>query len=38
MVVFSLLFGGLLKVPSNGVPYPVFSFAALVPWSTSPAR
>ena len=33
MVVFSLLFGGLLNVPSNGVPYPVFAFAALVPWN-----
>jgi lipopolysaccharide transport system permease protein len=31
--VFSLLFGGLLNVPSNGVPYPVFAFAALVPWN-----
>ncbi len=33
MVVFSLFFGGLAGVPSDGVPYPVFSFAALVPWS-----
>jgi lipopolysaccharide transport system permease protein len=33
MVVFSLLFGGLLNVPSNGVPYPIFAFAALVPWN-----
>ncbi len=33
MVIFSLLFGGLLKVPSGGVPYPVFSFAALLPWN-----
>jgi lipopolysaccharide transport system permease protein len=33
MVVFSLLFGGLLKVPSGGVPYPIFSFAALLPWN-----
>ena len=32
MVVFSLLFGRLLNVPSNGVPYPIFSFAALLPW------
>ena len=31
MVVFSLLFGGLLNVPSNGVPYPIFAFATLVP-------
>jgi lipopolysaccharide transport system permease protein len=32
MIAFSLIFGGLAKVPSDGVPYPVFSFAALVPW------
>lgn len=32
MVVFSVLFGQLLNVPSNGVPYPIFSFAALLPW------
>jgi lipopolysaccharide transport system permease protein len=33
MVVFSLFFGGLANVPSDGLPYPVFSFAALVPWT-----
>jgi len=33
MVVFSLFFGRLAKVPSDGVPYPLFSFAALVPWT-----
>lgn len=32
MVVFSLFFGRLAKVPSDGIPYPVFSYAALVPW------
>ncbi|HVW19086.1 MAG TPA: ABC transporter permease [Solirubrobacteraceae bacterium] len=32
MVVFSLFLGRLAKVPSNGVPYPIFAFAALVPW------
>lgn len=32
-VVFSLLFGGLLNVPSGSVPYPVFACAALVPWN-----
>jgi len=32
-VVFSLLFGGLLKVPSGDAPYPVFSLAALLPWT-----
>jgi lipopolysaccharide transport system permease protein len=33
MVVFSIFFGRLAGVPSDGVPYPVFSFAALVPWT-----
>ena len=33
MVVFSLFFGRLARMPSDGVPYPVFSFAALVPWT-----
>jgi len=33
MVVFSLFFGHLAKMPSDGIPYPIFSFAALVPWS-----
>jgi lipopolysaccharide transport system permease protein len=33
MVVFSLFFGGLAQVPSDDLPYPIFSFAALVPWT-----
>jgi len=33
MVVFSLFFGRLAKIPSDGVPYPIFSYAALVPWA-----
>jgi lipopolysaccharide transport system permease protein len=33
MVVFSLFFGQLAKIPSDGVPYPIFSYAALVPWT-----
>lgn len=33
MVVFSLFFGRLAKVPSDGVPYPIFSYAALLPWN-----
>src|ERR1700730_11415708 len=32
MVVFSIFFGRLAKVPSDGIPYPVFAFAALLPW------
>jgi len=33
MVVFSLFFGKLAKMPSDGIPYPLFAFAALVPWT-----
>jgi lipopolysaccharide transport system permease protein len=33
MVVFSVFFGRLAKIPSDAVPYPVFSYAALVPWT-----
>lgn len=33
MVVFSLFFGKLARMPSDGIPYPVFSYAALVPWT-----
>jgi lipopolysaccharide transport system permease protein len=33
MVVFSLFFGKLAKMPSDGMPYPIFSYAALVPWA-----
>jgi lipopolysaccharide transport system permease protein len=32
MVVFSLLFGGIAKLPSEGIPYPIFTFTALLPW------
>lgn len=45
MVIFSLFFGRLAKMPSDGVPYPIFAYAALVPWmffanglSQAPAR
>jgi lipopolysaccharide transport system permease protein len=33
MVVFSIFFGKLGKMSSDGIPYPIFSFAALVPWT-----
>ena len=33
MVVFSVFFGRLAGIPSDGVPYPIFSFAGLVPWT-----
>ncbi len=32
MVVFSLFFGRLAGIPSDGVPYPVFAYTALLPW------
>ena len=32
MVVFSVFFGRLARIPSDGVPYPVFAYAALLPW------
>jgi lipopolysaccharide transport system permease protein len=33
MLIFSLFFGRLAKMPSDGVPYPLFSYTALVPWT-----
>jgi lipopolysaccharide transport system permease protein len=33
MAVFSIFFGRLAKMPSDGIPYPVFALAGLVPWS-----
>ena len=33
MVVFSVFFGKLAKMPSDNIPYPIFSYAALVPWT-----
>lgn len=33
MLVFSLFFGRLGRIPSDGIPYSIFSFAALVPWT-----
>ena len=33
MVVFSLFFGKLAKMPSDGIPYPIFAYTALVPWT-----
>ena len=33
MIVFSVVFGGLAKVPSDGIPYPIFSYVALIPWT-----
>lgn len=33
MVVFAFIFGRLAHMPSNGIPYPLFSYCALVPWT-----
>jgi lipopolysaccharide transport system permease protein len=33
MVIFSVFFGRLAGVPSDSIPYPIFSYAALVPWT-----
>lgn len=33
MIVFSIVFGRLAGVPSDGVPYPIFTYSALVPWT-----
>ena len=32
MVIFTIFFGRLAKVPSDGLPYPIFAFTALLPW------
>jgi len=33
MIVFSIVFGRLAKIPSDGIPYPIFAYTALVPWT-----
>jgi lipopolysaccharide transport system permease protein len=33
MIVFSIFFGRLARVPSDGIPYPIFAYTALVPWT-----
>jgi lipopolysaccharide transport system permease protein len=32
MVIFSIIFGQLAKLPSEGIPYPIFTYTALLPW------
>jgi lipopolysaccharide transport system permease protein len=32
MVIFSVIFGGFAQIPSDGLPYPLFTLAALLPW------
>lgn len=33
MAIFTVIFGNFAKIPSDGLPYPIFSYAALLPWS-----
>ncbi|HJU27558.1 MAG TPA: ABC transporter permease [Candidatus Binataceae bacterium] len=33
MIIFTVLFGGLAHVPSDGAPYAIFSYAGLLPWN-----
>ena len=33
MLVFAFIFGRLARIPSNNIPYPLFSYCALVPWT-----
>lgn len=33
MIIFTFIFGRIAQVPSDGVPYPIFSYTALVPWT-----
>jgi len=32
MIIFSIIFGRLARLPSEGVPYPIFTYTALLPW------
>src|SRR2546423_11254691 len=33
MIVFTVIFGNLAKMPSDGLPYPIFAYTALLPWN-----
>ncbi len=33
MVIFTIIFGNLAKIPSDGLPYPIFAYTALLPWN-----
>src|SRR5580704_7254957 len=33
MLIFTLFFGRLARMPSDGIPYPIFAYCALVPWT-----
>jgi len=32
MIIFTIIFSKMVKVPSDGIPYPIFSYCALLPW------
>ena len=32
MVIFTVIFGKVAKIPTGGIPYPIFSYAGLLPW------
>jgi len=32
MLIFTIIFGKLAKIPTDGIPYPIFSYAGLLPW------
>jgi len=33
MIVFTIIFGNFAKLPSDGIPYPIFTYCALLPWN-----
>lgn len=33
MIIFSIVFSIFIKVPTNGIPYPIFAYTALLPWT-----
>lgn len=33
MIIFTIIFGNVARLPSEGIPYPIFTFAALLPWT-----
>src|SRR5215471_16025948 len=33
MIIFSIFFGRLAQLPSDGIPYPLFTYAAVLPWT-----
>ncbi|MGH2361172.1 MAG: ABC transporter permease [bacterium] len=33
MIIFTVVFGNFAKIPSDGLPYPIFAYAALLPWT-----